>query len=383
MPVLSFYRFKRPSKTLLIISCTAVLYNCAAPPTPGIGEAVNWSQLTGWQDDRHAESWSALLRSCSKLDGRTAWVALCHAADRISDPTDEEAREFYEHWFSAHGIYAQGGGRTGLITGYYVPLLSGSLEQTGQYRFPIYRRPEDLLTIELSGLYPELKGRRIRGRLSDNKVIPYYSRASLESNPQLLRGYEMLWVDDPVALFFLHVQGSGRIALPDGSVLGVGYADQNGHPYRSIGKELIDMGELEKDEVNLFSIRNWLRDNPSRAAGLLDRNPSYVFFSERPTPDEGVFGALDVPLVAQRSIAVDPDVIPLGAPVWLETSLPTNSRPYQRLMMAQDTGGAIKGQIRADVFWGKGERAERMAGMMKQRGRLYVLLPRAQSERSE
>ena len=243
--------------------------------------------------------------------------------------------------------------------------------------------PEDLLTVELSGLYPELKGKRIRGRLSGNKIVPYHSRESLQSSPEVLRGQELVWVDDPVALFFLHVQGSGRVVLRDGSVLGVSYADQNGHPYRSIGRELINMGELNKDDVNLFSIREWLHNNPSRANTLFGRNPSYVFFSVRPATDEGPNGSLNVPLVAERTIAVDPGIIPLGSPVWLDTTLPGSGESYRRLVLAQDTGGAIKGHVRADLFWGQGQRAEHMAGLMKQDGRLHVLRPRTRNENPE
>ena len=363
-----------------IVLCAAFLNSCATTPGPGIGNAVKWSQLEGWQQDHHAESWISLQRSCSKLKDHSEWAAACRAADAMPNPTDQEAREFYEQWFTAHGVYAGHGIRTGLITGYYEPLLFGSLSQTGQFRYPIYQPPEDLLTVELSGLYPELKGKRIRGRLSGNKIVPYHSRESLQSSPEVLRGQELVWVDDPVALFFLHVQGSGRVVLQDGTVLGVSYADQNGHPYRSIGRELINMGELNKEDVNLFSIREWLNSNPSRANTLLERNPSYVFFSVRPATDEGPNGTLNVPLVAERTIAVDPGVIPLGSPVWLDTTLPGSGESYRRLVLAQDTGGAIKGHVRADLFWGQGQRAEHMAGLMKQDGRLYILKPRTLNE---
>jgi len=363
-------------RTVFLLCCAALLWGCTTTPGPGIGEPVKWSQLDGWKDDRHAESWGALLRSCSKLDDHDQWFALCRAAVELSNPTDRQVRAFYEQWFVPHAIYGVDGARSGLITGYYEPLLSGSLQRNERYRYPIYKRPHDLIAIELSDLYPELEGKRLRGRLSGNKVVPYYSRSSLDENPDLLRGNELAWVDDPIALFFLHIQGSGRVMLPDGTVLGVGYADQNGHPYQSIGRELISLGELHKDDVNLFSIREWLRNNPSRVSALFRRNPSYVFFSERIAPEVGPYGSLDVPLVAERSIAVDAGVIALGTPVWLETTLPHNMEPYRRVVLAQDTGGAIKGHIRADVFWGQGERAERMAGLMKQTGRLYVLQPR-------
>lgn len=362
-------------RIVVLFCCAVLLWGCSTTPDPGIGGAVAWSQLDGWQDDRHAESWTALLRSCSKLENRSGWRDLCRSAREMPDPSNLQAREFYEQWFVPHEVYGNGGVREGLITGYFEPLLSGSLERTARYRYPIYRQPEDLITVELSDLYPELAGKRIRGRLSGNKIVPYYSRSSLDRNPALLSGQELVWVDDPIALFFLHVQGSGRVRLPDGSILGIGYADQNGHPYQSIGRELIRLGELEKEDVNLFSIRQWLLDNPSRVDELFGRNPSYVFFSQRSAPGDGPYGSLNVPLVAERSVAVDPAVIALGTPVWLETTLPDSGLPFQRVMLAQDTGGAIKGPVRADVFWGQGEKAERMAGLMKQKGRLYVLQP--------
>lgn len=358
--------------------CLGLAAGCdITPPEPGIGEPIEWSDLAGWNDDRQAESWPALLRSCSRLQAEADWTALCLAAGQIRPPTDRDAREFYETWFTAHGVYAEGGAREGLITGYYEPLLFGSREQTDRFRYPVYGRPRDLLVIELSDLYPELAGKRLRGRIHDGRVIPYHSRASLDTDPDLLKGHELLWVDDPIALFFLHIQGSGRVRLPDETLLRIGYADQNGHPYRSIGRELIDLGELDQEEVNLFSIRRWLEEHPDRVEGLFGRNPSYVFFSERPDAEEGPYGSMGVPLIAERSIAVDRTVIRLGLPVWLDTTLPDNGQPYRRLVLAQDTGGAIKGHVRADLFWGNGKRAERMAGLMKQKGRLYVLLPRA------
>jgi len=367
---------------VIILSFLATLqWGCATPPEPGVGDPVKWSQLEGWQEDRHAESWTALTRGCSKLQTREEWADLCRAAEALAEPSDAQARDFYERWFVPHEVNGVGGERTGLITGYYEPLLSGNRERSQRYRYPIYERPDDLIKVELTDLYPELKGKRLRGRLVGNKIVPYYSRSLLDKDPSLLSGHELLWVDDPVALFFLHVQGSGRVRMPDGKVVGVGYADQNGHPYQSIGRALITLGELEKDDVNLFSIREWLLNNPERIDGLLGRNASYVFFSERPAPEEGPYGSMNVPLVAERSIAVDPAVISLGTPVWLETTLPDTREPYRRLMLAQDTGGAIKGPVRADVFWGLGERAERMAGLMKQTGQLYVLLPRDRSTR--
>ncbi len=355
---------------LLLSSCTLLT------PEPGIGREIRWSSLKGWADDRHGESWLSLERSCIKLGDLAEWQQLCQAVEQIDDPSHEQARNFYERWFTAHVVFGAGGAREGLITGYYEPLLRGSMERTERFRYPIFERPADLLTVDLTDLYPELAGKRVRGRLDGNRVVPYYNRESLDSNPRLLTGHEIAWVDDPVALFFLHIQGSGRLQLPDGRIIGVAYADQNGHPYRSIGRELIAMGEIEKEDVNLFSIRQWLQRHPEQGELLLERNPSYVFFSLKTELEDGPFGSLNVPLVAERTIAVDRNVIPLGLPVWLDTTLPGTDQPYRRLVLAQDTGGAIKGHVRADLFWGTGARAERMAGLMKQPGRLYVLKPK-------
>lgn len=363
---------------LLFYSCAFIITGCDSfVPEPGIGKAIDWSDLAGWEQDRHAESWAALIHNCTKLRNQTLWTDICSAAEKIHEPSDEQAKQFYETWFLPHLVYATGGERQGLITGYYEPLLFGSLQATKRFKHPIYKRPDDLLTVDLSELFPELEGKLVRGRREGNIVIPYLDRAQLSSNPKSLAGQEILWVDDPIAVFFLHIQGSGRVQLPDGKIVGLGYADQNGHPYRSIGRELVKMGELEREEVNLFSIRDWLRDNPHRVDSLLSSNPSYVFFTLRELVEDGPIGALSVPLTAERSIAVDRKVIPLGTPVWLETTLPSSeSNPYRRLVLAQDTGGAISGHVRADLFWGQGAYAEKMAGLMKQKGKLVALLPK-------
>jgi membrane-bound lytic murein transglycosylase A len=354
------------------------LNGCAWLAPPGISGAVSWRTLPAWDQDRHAESWPALLRSCEKLARQDrSWEQVCAAAHGLSDPSDAQAREFFEEWFTPHKVRGAGWRNRGLITGYYEPLLQGRFTPSEQFRFPVYARPKDLLIVDLSELFPELKDKRVRGKLIGNKVVPYYNRQQIDTQQGLLEGQELLWVDDPVALFFLHIQGSGRMELADGRIVAVGYADQNGHPYRSIGRELIAMGELASEDVNMFSIRDWLRDHPHRAEALFHRNPSYVFFALRPAQQEGPVGSLNVPLTAQRSLAVDRNVIPLGVPVWLDTTRPgTNSEPYRRLVLAQDTGGAIKGAVRADLFWGRGVTAERMAGLMKQPGRIFVLLPK-------
>jgi membrane-bound lytic murein transglycosylase A len=239
--------------------------------------------------------------------------------------------------------------------------------------------PGDMLTIDLAGLYPELKGMRLRGRIAGNKVVPYFSRAELMQADRLA-GRELLWVDDPVDAFFLQVQGSGRVQLAEaGETVRLAYADQNGHPYRSIGRYLVDKGEMTLDQASAQNIKAWIAANPGRRQEVLNANPGYVFFKEEKVgdPSKGPKGALGVPLTAQRSIAVDPQFVPLGVPVFLATTQPASELPLRRLMLAQDTGGAIRNPVRADYFWGFGPEAGERAGRMKQRGAMWVLLPKS------
>jgi membrane-bound lytic murein transglycosylase A len=237
--------------------------------------------------------------------------------------------------------------------------------------------PDDLLVVDLGDVYPELKGMRLRGRLEGRRVVPYYDRAQIDSGPAALRGKELVWVDDAVDLFFLHIQGSGRIVLDSGETLRVGYADQNGFPYRSIGRLLVERGDLVLEQASMQGIKTWAREHPGELAQLLNSNASYVFFRELPASAGGPPGSLGVALTPRRSIAVDARHVPLGAPVYLATTWPNSSRPLNGLTLAQDTGGAIRGPVRADFFWGYGEPAAREAGRMKQKLRMWVLLPHA------
>ncbi len=340
----------------------------------GLGEVLPWAQLPGWQADQHAQAWPALLKGCRKLQSEAEWTNVCTAATSMTDVDNITARAFFEAHFAPRQLFGDGGREQGLITGYYEPLLQGSYTPDARYRHPLYGVPDDLLIVDLSSLYPDLKGKRVRGRLEGNTVLPYYDRAQIDGEGQPLKGNELLWVDDRDAVFFLQIQGSGRIQLPTGEIIGAGYANQNGHPYVAIGKVLIERGEIERKDVSLFSIRKWLKEHPNKAQELLNQNPSFVFFTLREDVDEGPIGSMNLPITAGRSVAIDPKVVPLGTALWLSTTYPdANNAPLQRMVFAQDTGGAIKGQLRADLFWGAGEDAERRAGLMKQQGALYVL----------
>jgi len=344
-------------------------------PEPGIGKAVKWSELSGWQQDGVSQAWQAIQSQCPRMAKKeSAWVELCNEVGALANPTAADVRTFVQKYFTPHKIHAKRGKSDGLITGYYEPILNGSLSKSDKYAYPVYAPPEDMLTVDLASVYPSLKGMRLRGKLEGNKIVPFYAREQIDGEEQPLQGKELLWIDDPYGSFFLQIQGSGRVRFEDGNVMGLDYADQNGHPYFAIGKKLVEMNELPVEEVSLFSIRQWLKENPSRADEVINSNASYVFFNLREDSNGGPRGSLNVPLTAERSLAVDRNVIPLGSLVWLDTTLPDGSL-YRRLMVAQDTGGAIRGAVRADVFFGTGSEAEVLAGEMKQKGRLYALLP--------
>ena len=229
----------------------------------------------------------------------------------------------------------------------------------------------------MGALFPQFRGQIVRGRLQGKRVVPYFNRAEIDAGEApALPGHEIFWVENPVELFFLQIQGSGRIDLADGTRVMIGYAEQNGHPYASIGKKLIDMGELKPEEASMQGIKNWAEKHPVELPVLLGHNPSYVFFRELPDNLSAPIGALGVPLTNEYSIAVDPRTISLGMPVFLTTTQPNSSEPLNRLVFAQDTGGAIKGAVRADFFWGFGELAAFKAGRMKQSGKMWVLFPK-------
>lgn len=337
-----------------------------------------WNDLPNWKQDDLKAAWPAWLQSCSVIQRQSAWREVCAEAAKLSNPSADQIRAYFQNRFLPYQLLpgADNASQEGLVTGYYEPLLRGSRTLTPKYRYPLRTPPEDLLVVDLGSVYPELKSLRLRGRLDGNKVVPYYTRGDIEAGRTPAPGRELAWVDDPVELFFLQVQGSGRIQLDSGELMRVGYADQNGHPYRSIGKWLVERGELTLDKASMQGIKDWAREHPEQLPELLAANPSYVFFRELTTQDVGPIGALGVPLTPERSIAIDPRSTPLGAPVWLATSRPNSAEALNRLMLAQDTGGAIRGNVRADFFWGFGDEAGKLAGAMKQKGRMWLLLPK-------
>lgn len=365
-------------------ACPAIATCVPVPPAVPAAKPMQpakWSDLPGWGDDDVVAAWPAFLESCRALAGRPQWPlwrATCEEAKSLVSPGSDTLRRFFESRFQPYALINPDGTSQGLITGYYEPLLHGSRQRSAKFAQPVLGVPPDLLTIELADVLPDLKNMRLRGRLQGNKVVPYYSRADIIKREKEYADRVLLWVDDAIELFFLQIQGSGRVRLPDGRLVRVGYADQNGHPYQSIGRVLIDKGELKPEQASMQGIQIWARSNPEKLEELLNANPSYVFFREVESKggnNEGPAGALGVPLLGERSIAVDPRHIPLGAPVFLSTTRPNTTEPLRRLMLAQDTGGAIRGVVRADFFWGFGAEAGNKAGRMRQQGQMWVLLP--------
>jgi membrane-bound lytic murein transglycosylase A len=361
----------------------------APPSLPASYRAVDWNALPGWSDDRVSDAWPAFRVGCAALTApaapsRDVWIAPCTVAAAMTTPDAATARAFFETQFIPYAIVAADGRDTGLVTGYYEPLLAGSRTRSEQFPVALYSPPDDLLTIDLTELYPDLKDRRLRGRLEGRRVVPYWSRADIDAGRAPLDGKTLAYVDDPVEAFFLQIQGSGRVELAEGGVIRVGYADQNGRPFRSVARVLIDRGEISADRASMQGIKAWARANPAKLPALLEENPSYVFFREvAPFPPgsleaaiDGPIGTLGVPLASGRTIAADTRSVPLGAPVFLATTWPLSTTPLNRLVLAQDTGGAIRGAVRADFFWGFGVEAGREAGRMRQDGRMWLLWPK-------
>jgi membrane-bound lytic murein transglycosylase A len=328
--------------------------------------AAAWTDLPGWTIDRPLEAWSALRRSCERFapEPQRAWRNVCADALRNPPADDDAARTWLEQRLAPWRVLpldpaAPG---EGLATGYFEPQLDAHRRPSATHRVPLYAPPADLASRK-----------------------PWYTRAQIESLPAAqaaLRGREIVYVADPVDALVLQIQGSGRVRVTEGdgrvSNVRLAYAGTNDHPYVSVGRWLLDQGELKTGDASWPAIREWTRRNPQRVAQMLAANPRVVFFKEEPLPDPslGPRGSLGVPLVAERSIAVDPTAIPLGTPVWLDTTEPLTSTPLRRLTLAQDTGSAITGAVRADYFWGTGERAEQQAGRMKQPLRIWVLWPK-------
>jgi membrane-bound lytic murein transglycosylase A len=367
-----------------VISVSAILIGsltvgCSSPPMRGTAyrpspatapsnynspiasfSAVSWQALPGWQEDDLSQAWPAWLKSCDALRKRNSelnWRQVCSQAASVSVRDAQAIRRYFESNFQPFEIRNSAGSETGLVTGYYEPVMNGSQTRTSLYSVPLYAYPS---------------------AWRQTRPNPGPSRAELMSSG-ILKGSEIAWVQDPVAAAFMQIQGSGKIRLQDGRVMRLGYAGTNEQPFKSFAQWLLDKKEINRSEATMQGISKWAKRNPDRVNDMLNANPRFVFFKELPgnvSSDLGPTGALNVPLTTERSIAIDLQAMPLGAPVFLATTRPLSDQPLQKLVMAQDTGKAIVGGVRADYYWGSGDAAGELAGRMKQNGKMWVLLPR-------
>ena len=373
-------KFKLVSLSVFAILIASLIAGCSAPPTRSTGSrtgvsgasptsysssiasfsAISWQALPGWQEDDLSQAWPAWLKSCDALRKKNSevnWRQVCNQANNVPNRDTQAIRKYFESNFQAYEIRNSSGSDTGLITGYYEPVMNGSQTRTSAYNVPLYGYPN---------------------AWRKSKPNPGPSRAELMSSG-ILQGSEIVWVQDPVAAAFMQIQGSGKIRLEDGRILRLGYAGTNDQPFKSFAQWLLDRKEITRSEATMQGISQWAKRNPSQVNEMLNANPRFVFFKELPgnvAADLGPNGALGVPLTSERSIAVDLQALPLGAPVFLATTKPLSSQPLQKLVMAQDTGKAIVGGVRADYYWGSGDSAGEMAGRMKQNGKMWLLLPR-------
>lgn len=349
--------------------------------------------LPGWKTDDFQTFALAFSRTCVRIlktnpdnefgvlveaGANASWQKICEKFISLEDKSAESIRVFLEVHFVPYAMMDHQDPE-GLFTGYYEASLRGSLTRGSPYVFPLHKRPDDLVMVQLGEFREELKGQRIAGRVVGGNLVPYESREEIVAGRWPHEDEVLVWVDDPVDAFFVQIQGSGIVEMDDGQVMRIGYAGQNGHPYYAIGRELVERGEMSKEEVSMQSIRQWLSSHPALADEIMNTNKSYVFFQE--IDGDGPIGGEGIALTAGRSLAVDRSLIPYGVPLWVDIERPDGAdKDIQRLMVAQDTGGAIRGPVRGDVFWGYGDLAEDFAGKMNSRGQYWILLPRLDSE---
>lgn len=353
---------------------------------------TDFSQLPGWQTSDTTKSFLAFQTSCKaffKHDPHKAvgsdyvdlqakdWIPACKAALQINGHSNRDTRSFFQTWF-APVEFVDGKPVKGLFTGYYMPLLRGSLTKTDVYNVPLYGLPKKIVTANLGLFDSKLQNHRIVGRVNNHSLLPFYTREEINKGAIAKYTPVIAWLDSSIDRSFLEIQGSGMIKLRDGSQIAVGYAGENGAPYTAIAKVLIDKGVMTRDNASMQHIRKYLEAHPDQLDKVLNQNKSFVFFEVLKSND--ALGTQGVPLTPGYSLAVDRKWVPLGVPVWLSTTRPEHKsekeKLFQRLMIAQDTGGAIKGIVRGDVYWGAGERATSIAGKMKNKGHYWLLLPK-------
>lgn len=388
-----------PSKNIRAADVCDAAARPALPAEPPAEPAlvltpVTFADLPGWQDDAVGEALPALARSCKVVAGwaperpvgpdglagtAADWRPACTALGRVDGGDANAARGFFETFFAPFAA-SNRDDPVGRFTGYYEASIQAARKRGGRYQTPIYARPPELVMVHMSDFHESPRPRRLAGRVVGGRLRPYVTRAEIAAGALAKRGLELFWASDPIDVFFAEIQGSGRVVLPDGKVVRIGYAGQNGHVYTAIGRELLAAGEIAREEMSMQAIRRWLEAHPAEAQEMMNRNASFVFFAE--SGKDGALGSQSVVLTPERSMAVDPYFIPLFTPIFVDTEVPVpgqpgQTEPWRRLVIAQDTGGAIRGPVRGDIFFGAGERATDVAGRLRGTGRYFLLLPRA------
>jgi membrane-bound lytic murein transglycosylase A len=359
----------------IVATIAFILWQCEVEEQAIRLTPISFAEIEGWAADDQSEALPALLKSCRK---RPAANAACKDVLALGDKVDRAtARGFFETHYIPYRVDEE---QPVLVTGYYEPEVKGSRERTGKFQVPVYGRPADLIQVTPDLLRAFYNDGLSVMRRNGEELVPYYTRAEIESGALEGRGLELLYLDDPVELFFMQVQGSGRVQLTDGSWVRLGYAAKNGHPYTSIGKLLLERGGGGPRDLTMHGLKSWLRADPTRGRALMQENKSYVFFRELPEAEAGAgpIGAQGVPLTPGRSLAVDAAFHKLGTPIFVTAPGLTgeDGKPFRRLMIAQDVGSAIRGKERGDIFFGTGETAGTIAGRTKQAARFYILLPK-------
>ena len=332
---------------------------------------ASFKDLKGWKEDKMLQALPAVKNTCRALGKKSEWQRFCADLDKAVFKTDGAFRKFLEERLEP---FAVNGGAEGIFTGYYEPVIEGSLKKTKRFQTPLWGMPSDIIRIDLGKFDPKLKGDVVFGRKDGKEVKPYLTRKEIETGKYPFPAKAVAWVGHPVDAFILQIQGSGRLRLPDGREISIGYAGNNGHKFVGIGALMAREGLLKKGVYTMSEIKDWLKKNPVEAERLMHANPRFIFF--RRLKENGIIGSLNVPLTPKRSLAVDPSYIPLGSLLWLETKGPSDKGRLNRLMAAQDTGNAIKGAVRGDFFWGSGETALHEAGRMRAKGTYFMLVPK-------
>ncbi len=377
----------------LFIFFSVCLIGCVRETQENLPEfyPVSYQSLQGWNQENYAQLLTLFRQNCQQFNQLPAttylggqkglygsyirdWIQICNAAAGVDIHQSLYIKNFFEQWLQPYQYSYHV--ETDKITGYYEPEIEGSRNKSPLYQVPVYARPHDL------EVRKAINGQIVYGRTANNQFLPYYTRAEIDRGALNNKNLEIVWLKNPADLFFMQIQGSARIILPDNTIMRLAYAGKNGQPYKALGKILIEKGLMDPHDINIYSLRTWLFNHPDQALSLMEENANYVFFKplNDQVLDEGPKGAFGTSLNAGRSVAVDRNWIPLGSPLWLETTMPVpNSqvqKPWQHMVFAQDIGGDIHGMNRLDLFTGWGKIAEWYAGLMNEKGRVYLLLPR-------